>query len=329
MIQSFLNVVAGRPTLCVYDITTRCNSRCSMCSIWKRREKEMSLKDIKKIFTDLKRFGVHTIFLQGGEPLVQKDVFKVVKILDDMGFHTAVLSNGILLDENVLKKFDSLNRSNRIYVTVSLDTLDKKKYKKIRGVDKFDVVTENIKLLAKYPGLKGSVHATVTSINYEELDDVREFVHNLGLDFTFNSYNDTKNYASAGDKSLHLGKGMKKIIAEMEKVSEKLPPLYRPFIEDNIKYLKEEDVGRCDAFVHSFRLTSEGMLSPCLEFPPLFDLKKEDINKMWSEWSKKMICPIKRCYEKTPCFYGCTRGTGSVRKRPLTAIMGFFYTLRK
>ncbi|MBN1896244.1 MAG: radical SAM protein [Candidatus Aenigmarchaeota archaeon] len=329
MMQSLFNVLAGRPALCVYDVTTRCNSRCAMCSIWKRREKEMPLKDIKKVFSDLKRFGIHTLFLQGGEPLVRRDVFEVVKILDDMGFHTVVLSNGILLDEKVLKKLDSLNRSGRIFVTVSLDTLDRKKYIKIRGVDKFDVVTSNIRLLAKHPGLKGSVHATVTSINYNELDDVREFVHSLGLDFTFNSYNDTKNYASSGDKSLHLGNCMENVITEMSKVSQKLPPLYRPFIKDNIRYLRGEDVGRCDAFVHSFRLTSEGMLTPCLEFPPMFDLKKEDINRKWGEWSKKMACPVKRCYEKTPCFYGCTRGTGSIRKRPFAALNGLIYTLRR
>jgi MoaA/NifB/PqqE/SkfB family radical SAM enzyme len=77
MLKSLLNVLSGRPALCVYDVTTRCNSRCAMCGIWKRRENEMTIAQIGKVFSDLKRFGIHTVFLQGGEPLVRRDVLDV------------------------------------------------------------------------------------------------------------------------------------------------------------------------------------------------------------------------------------------------------------
>lgn len=329
MIKSLLNIITGKPTLCVFDITTRCNSRCAMCSIWKRREKEMALKETEKVFRDLKRFGIHTIFLQGGEPLVHKDVYNAVEILDGMGFRITIITNGILLDEESLRKLDSINRSGRICVNVSLDTLDRRTYRKIRGVDKLDNVLKNIRLLSKHKGLMGSVHATVTSINYKELDIIRDFVHGLGMEFSFNSYNDNKNYASAGDRTLHLENGIENVIAEMEKAKRNLPHLQSPFIEDNILYLRGEDIGRCDAFLYSLRVTSEGKLTPCLELPPVYDLKKEDINVNWPKWKKQMECPIKRCMERTPCFYGCTRGTGSVRRRPLTALMGLLYTIRR
>jgi MoaA/NifB/PqqE/SkfB family radical SAM enzyme len=48
-----------------------------MCGIWKRRENEMTIAQIGKVFSDLKRFGIHTVFLQGGEPLVRRDVLDV------------------------------------------------------------------------------------------------------------------------------------------------------------------------------------------------------------------------------------------------------------
>jgi MoaA/NifB/PqqE/SkfB family radical SAM enzyme len=326
MIRSILNLVSGRPTLCVYDLTTRCNSRCAMCSIWKRREKEMTLSEIEKVFTDLRRFGVHTIFLQGGEPLVHRDFFVVTELLVGLGFRVEVISNGILMSEKTISKLDMMNTEKRIRVTISLDTLDRKTYRKIRGVDRFDTVRKNIRSLSKYPGLRGGVHATVTSVNYMELESIRTFVHGLGLEFSFNTYNDVKNYASAGDKSLSLknNRKMEKITAEMEKVMKKMPMLYRPFIKDNIRYMRGEDVGPCDAFVDSFRVTSEGMLTPCLELPPFYDLKKQDINREWKDFRKRARCPIQRCYTKTPCFYGCTRGLGSVKKNIPAMITGFF-----
>jgi len=328
MLRSVLNMFTGRPTLCVFDLTTRCNSRCSMCSIWKRREKEMTFDEIDRVFSDLRRFGIHTIFLQGGEPLVRKDVYEVIKTLDKKGFRTVVLTNGILLNEKALERLDNLNSSGRISVTVSLDTLDRKKYLKIRGVDELDTVMKNIKLLSRYPGLRGGVHATITSINYMELEDIHNLVSKLGLEFTFNTYNDIKNYASSSDRNLHLGRKMDAAIKEMEKLKKKMPLIYRPFIDDNIRYLRGENIGQCDAFENSFRVTSEGMLSPCLEFPPVYDLKKHDINRNWKEWKDKMQCAIRRCYTRTPCFYGCTRGTGSVKKRPTFAFLGMMHTIK-
>ncbi|UCD03016.1 MAG: radical SAM protein [Candidatus Aenigmatarchaeota archaeon] len=326
MIRSFLNLLTGRPTLCVYDLTTRCNSRCAFCSIWKRREKEMNLKEIEKVFTDLKRFGIHTIFLQGGEPLVHSNFLEVTDMLVSMGFHVNVISNGILMSENMISKLDDMNIRGRIKVTISLDTLDRKKYEKIRGVDRLDAVLKNIRSLAECRSLEGGVHATVTSINYTELEDLRKLIHDLGLDFSFNTYNDVKNYASAGDRSLSLKNSRKveKIIAEIEKLKERMPRLYRPFISDNIRYMRGEDVGPCDAFIDSFRVTSEGMLTPCLELPPFYDLKKQDISREWKDFKKRARCPIERCYTRTPCFYGCTRGMGSVKRNPPTAIVGFF-----
>ncbi len=330
MIRSLINVFVGKPTLCVYDVTTRCNSRCSMCSIWKRREEEMGIKEVEKVFTDLKRFGIHTVFLQGGEPLLQRDVFEIIGLLDDMGLSVDVISNGILMDGGVLKRLDEMNGNGRITVTISLDTLERKKYRKIRGVDKLDVVLRNISSLSRHPGLKGGVHATVTGINYGELEEIRKLVHGLGLEFSFNSYNDNINYASSKDSKLSFKKGsLEDVVLSMEKAKANLPYLYRPFIEDNVRYMRGEDVGPCDAFRHSLRITPDGKISPCLELPPVADLRKADINEKWGEIRKKMEGRIKMCYTKTPCFYGCTRGVGSVRKRPLLAVAGIVTALRK
>ncbi len=322
MMRSLLNMFTGRPVLCVYDLTTRCNSKCSMCSIWKRKEPEMEIGEIRKVFSDLKRFGIHTVFLQGGEPLLRSDFFEIAQMLDGMGFTQAVLTNGILSDGKFLSRLSGINRKGRISVTVSLDTLDRAKYRKIRGVDKLETVLGNIRALSEHRNLRGNLHATVTSINHGELPALLEFSKKLGLGFSFNSYNDSINYASSKDSELSLGKGPEHVIASMEKALSGMPRIHHPFIRCNMRYMRGEDVGACDAFRNSLRLTPDGRLSPCLELPPVLDLTKADINAQWPKISRMMSRRIKACYTHTPCFYGCTRGIGCVKRSPVASALG-------
>jgi MoaA/NifB/PqqE/SkfB family radical SAM enzyme len=330
MLRTVLNLFTGRPTLCVYDVTTRCNSRCSMCGIWKRKEEEMDIEEIGKVFSDLRRFGIHTIFLQGGEPLLRKDILDIVKLLSGMGFHVDLLTNGILLSEGILKQLEEMNSEGRISVTVSLDTFDRKIYKRIRGVDKIGKVLDAIKQLSRHRRLRGGIHATVTSINYRELENLRRFSRENGLRFSFNTYNDNINYASSSNGTLRLkAKEMDAVIGEMEGVMGRMDRIDRGFVEDNMKYLRGIPLGPCDALRDSLRITPDGKLSPCLELPAVSNLRKTDINVHWKGIKRKMECPIRRCYTNTPCFYGCTRGMGSVKTRPLAAVAGIITALRE
>lgn len=330
MLRSLLNVVSERPVLCVYDATTRCNSRCAMCGIWKRKEREMTVPEIRKVFSDLKRFGVHTVFLQGGEPLVRRDALEIIELLACMGFRVSILSNGIALDEKFLQSLEKSADRNLLSVTVSLDTLDRKKYRRIRGVDALPKVLGNIRTLSK-SGIPGEIHATVTSVNYKELPALKGFAEGLGLKFSFNSYSEAVSYASARDAGLSLSgkETTEKVITEMERVAGGMDILTKAFTDDNVRHLRGEDIGPCDAFRHSLRVTADGRLSPCLELPPVMDLLAEDINGKWDGVKRAAMPRIKACYEKTPCFYGCTRGMGSIKKRPLAAACGALSALRR
>ena len=71
------NLLLKRPLMVIFDVTKRCNSKCSMCSIWKHQskpEEELTLKQIKRIFTELHDFGIKQVLLQGGAPLLRRDI---------------------------------------------------------------------------------------------------------------------------------------------------------------------------------------------------------------------------------------------------------------
>ena len=58
-------------------LTTRCNVGCGMCKIWSLKETEIEFQEAKNIIKDLKSFGMDTINLLGGEPLLYDRIFEI------------------------------------------------------------------------------------------------------------------------------------------------------------------------------------------------------------------------------------------------------------
>jgi len=75
-------------------VTYRCNSRCSMCNVWKNpslAEEEISLETLAKLPDD---FG--TINLTGGEPTLRSDLSEMVELLYPKTRKLEISSNGLL-----------------------------------------------------------------------------------------------------------------------------------------------------------------------------------------------------------------------------------------
>ena len=75
-------------------VTYRCNSKCSMCNIWKNPslpDEEVSLEMLEKLPGD---FG--TINLTGGEPTLRTDLMEIVDLLYPKTHKLEISSNGLL-----------------------------------------------------------------------------------------------------------------------------------------------------------------------------------------------------------------------------------------
>lgn len=119
------------PLLLSYEITQRCNARCSFCGYWRLKEPSLglSLDKIKKIFDSAYDLGCALVAITGGEPLLRKDLPAVFEYAKKTGLSTILLTNGYLLPKRIheLHRFlDSIN--------VSVDFPDAR-HDKIRGLD--------------------------------------------------------------------------------------------------------------------------------------------------------------------------------------------------
>ncbi len=176
------------------SVTDRCNLRCIYCmpkvGIETLAHQDIltfeELISLTKIFVKL---GIKKVRLTGGEPLVRKGIAGLIKSLNEIkGVEEILLTtNGILLSQYARHLKDAgLERIN-----ISLDTLEKEKFKIITGQDLLPHVLGGIKeakSLGFYP-LKLNV-VVMKGINDDEIIDFVEFANSSGLILRFIEFMD-------------------------------------------------------------------------------------------------------------------------------------------
>jgi cyclic pyranopterin phosphate synthase len=117
----------GRPIGDVrISVTDRCNFRCQYCMPaeglpWLQRDALLSYEEIARLARILGAMGVHDVRLTGGEPLVRKELWRLVEMLSaNPDVHDLSLTtNGYLLEAQVA----DLVAAGLARVNVSLDAL--------------------------------------------------------------------------------------------------------------------------------------------------------------------------------------------------------------
>ena len=116
------------------SVTDKCNLRCVYCMperglSWLPKAKILSYEEISKLVRAAASVGVRSVRLTGGEPLIRKDLYRLVEELaaidgiDDIALST----NGLLLEEQV----DDLVRAGLRRVNISLDTLREDRFSEL------------------------------------------------------------------------------------------------------------------------------------------------------------------------------------------------------
>ncbi len=129
------------------SVTDRCNIRCFYCMPetgvkFEPRDKILTFEEIERFVRIAVTLGVRKLRLTGGEPLVRKDLAKLVRKLTAIeGIEDlALTTNGVLLADQAAELYDAgLRRIN-----VHLDTLDRERFKHITRRDDLPRVLKGI-----------------------------------------------------------------------------------------------------------------------------------------------------------------------------------------
>jgi GTP 3',8-cyclase len=185
----------GRPLRSLrISVTDRCNLRCLYCMpepdyAWLPKETLLSFEEIGTIVDAFTSVGVDRVRLTGGEPLLRRDLTSLVASLAarDAVRDLALTTNGVLLAAQA----EALREAGLHRITVSLDTLDRRRFRDLTRFDSHGAVLAGIDAAAAagFESLKIDT-VVIRGINDDELTAIVEYGRRVGAEVRFIEYMD-------------------------------------------------------------------------------------------------------------------------------------------
>lgn len=172
------------------SLTDRCNYRCFYCL--PNGEPPLARKDTLLTFEEIARLskifvtlGIEKLRLTGGEPLIRRDVDRLVAMLAELkpDLHDiALTSNGT----GFRKHAERLRDAGLDRVTLSLDSLDRENFRDITGIDDLPNVLDAIEAAKEFDFDPVKINAVIVrGRNDHELADFAAFARDHALSFRF------------------------------------------------------------------------------------------------------------------------------------------------
>jgi SynChlorMet cassette radical SAM/SPASM protein ScmE len=163
------------------SITGKCNLKCNYCFYNNEME---GLRDLPtatwlKFFETLGKIGIMDVSLTGGEALLRPDIFELIDGIIANRMRYNLLSNGTLIDEKLLKKFEQGKR-RLDYIQVSIDGSNAAIHNQSRP-GSFNKALYGLKLLkeARFPV---TVRMTINRHNLGDLENIAKLLlEDIGL----------------------------------------------------------------------------------------------------------------------------------------------------
>jgi MoaA/NifB/PqqE/SkfB family radical SAM enzyme len=131
--------------------TLKCNLNCLFC--WRYGKKvdskdELTLEEYKKILKEANELKIREIrIIGGGEPLLRKETFEIMKEVKENGMFGYICTNGTLFSEEMIEKLVKIGWD---HVKISLHGPDKKTQDFLAQGKSFEKITKNIKSFVKW-----------------------------------------------------------------------------------------------------------------------------------------------------------------------------------
>ena len=170
------------PLVLSWNVTRECNLKCPHCYINatdKTPINELSTEEAKNLIDQICEVSKPLLILSGGEPLLRKDIYELVRYGASKGLKMGLGSNGSLIDEATAKKLEEAGIET---VSISLDSHVPEQHDAFRGVKgSWEKAVNAIKALREN-GVLVQVNTTVTQQNYGQIDDIMSLAEKLGVE---------------------------------------------------------------------------------------------------------------------------------------------------
>ncbi|MGW1767719.1 StsB family radical SAM/SPASM domain sactipeptide maturase [Streptomyces sp. NPDC002073] len=166
-------------TTVYYAITDGCNLRCPYCyaSSEKALPGELTTAESLDLVDQIADMGVQQLIFTGGEPMLRKDLFHIVRHARERGLAVNMITNG-----TVIRRPETAREIAELFnlVTVSVDGGTAEMHERTRGKGTFARTAQGLKLLNE-AGVVPVINHVVTPDNVDLLDRLAEFAGGLDI----------------------------------------------------------------------------------------------------------------------------------------------------
>src|SRR5687767_12139424 len=176
------------------SVTDRCNLRCHYCMpetdyAWLPRETLLSFEEITCLAGAFVAVGADRVRITGGEPLLRRDLPVLISQLASLAGvqDLALTTNGVLLADRA----GALRDAGLHRITVSLDTLHRRRFEQLTRFDEHAAVLAGIDAASRagFASLKIDT-VVMRGTNEDELIELLEYGRSVGAEVRFIEYMD-------------------------------------------------------------------------------------------------------------------------------------------
>lgn len=293
------------------SLTDRCNLCCRYCMPddieFMPMSEILTLEEIVIICEEAAKIGIRKLKVTGGEPLVRGGCVELIGRLKKIpGIEQVTMTtNGVALSDMAKR----LKENGLDAINISLDTLNREKFRQITGYDKFDRVMGAIRKCCEI-GIRTKINIVLQrDTNEDEWEEMILLAKKYPLDLRFIEM-----------MPIGLGKDFESIDNEtiLEKIRDKYPQIREdkdmhgngpavyysiPGFLGAIGFINAIHGKFCNS-CNRIRLTSTGQIKPCLCFEDYVDIKQA-VRYGSREDVKRQLClavlkkPKQHNFEKT------------------------------
>jgi len=313
------------PVVIGLEITLACNLHCMHCasSAGHPRQNELSTEEMLNLCDQFPDLLVQEVDFTGGEPLLRSDWFTVANHLRKLGIPVRIVSNGVLLKDNVSRLIDAGVET----IGVSLDGLETTHDRLREKKGLFKQIIHGIEA-ALTAGLPVAVLTAVNDNNVGELPALSAFLQKIGIRhwqvqpiFSRGRARETSLNLSEGS-FLELGRFVNSHITSCRAAGLNLMPA------DGIGYFTNMDTRDsawqgCTAGVSTCGITADGKIKGCLSLPDHLvegDLRERDL---WSIWFDKNVFQYNRNFSLGDLGGNCTNCKFGAQCRGGCSVMSY------
>jgi len=287
------------------QILYQCNFQCRICDLWKPPFTDMpqlDLEQIRIIAEKLRPLGPQIISLCGGEPLLHKEIFDIIRVLAKDNFPVMICNGWYMTPEKARMLFEA-----HLYAAcVSIDYASAEKHDAQRNKPgAFDQALKALVMLNEnriHPDQRVHMISVVMEDNIDEIEPLAEMCKEMGITYLLTFYSNTRSRKEISIQPAELARRLLDIQKRHPELV-CLPEYLERFAEADES---GHGIGPCYAGKNLYNIDSRGNVARCT------DRLDEPVGNILADPLEKIVKGLHAQFESQNCQACWTGCRGSI-----------------